>query len=211
MRAIWKTPSPTKSWKRDCFKERKEKREKERNITLALWLLWKTTTDHLRHIRLKTMTIKKGNRTQFERSQWCSQTRAASRLHSADEHSRSQRLNTAQVHGRWIINKMSYWLIDLYARHSGFPPPRTHHFNSSHNNSPRCNPHISCSISRFSTARLQGDSVESLPPRVHNLRIFYYHCFPYGLDSHSVLEDDFTRRWRERVLPLRHRSSSCQP
>lgn len=70
---------------------------------------------------------------------------------------------TPQVHGRWIRNEMSDWLIDLYARHSGFPPPQTHHFNWSHNDSPRCNSRISCSISTFYAAHLQGAS-ESLPP-----------------------------------------------
>lgn len=51
---------------------------------------------------------------------------------------------------QWIINKMSYWLIDLYARQSGFLPPHTHHFNLSHNNSPDCDSCISRSISDFS-------------------------------------------------------------
>lgn len=51
---------------------------------------------------------------------------------------------------------------------------------------------------------------ESLPPAMCNLRIFYgsADCFPYGLDSRSVLEDDFTWTWRDRALPLWHRSSS---
>lgn len=57
---------------------------------------------------------------------------------------------------QWIINKMSYWLIDLLRTSKRLPVlyPHTHThtrcFNSSHNNSPDCDSHISRLISHFS-------------------------------------------------------------
>lgn len=90
---------------------------------------------------------------------------------------------------QWIINKMSYWLIDLYARQSGFLPLHTHHFNFSHNNSPDCDSCISRSISDFSLYLWTSSWV-----CLHNLRLRRAaDCFCYGSDSHNVLEDDFIK------------------
>lgn len=91
---------------------------------------------------------------------------------------------------QWIINKMSYWLIDLYARQSGFLPPHTHHFNLSHNNSPDCDSRISRSISDFSLHLWTSSWV-----CLHNLRLRRAaDCFCYGSDSHNVSEDGFIKK-----------------
>lgn len=113
--------------KTECLKDREAEQKKYAPRCMIFQAMAFTRgSDRHQQIICSTSTSKtmtKGRQTQSERSLWLSQAHAASRLHGADERSRSQRLNTAQVHARWIMNKMSYWLIDLYARHSGFPPP----------------------------------------------------------------------------------------